>query len=87
LKTLGVISSILLPLFNIPMIVRIIRRRSSEDISLVWTVGIWLCIMGMLPDSLVSGDIVLKLLEILSAVFFSGVLVTVLYFHPVVRRR
>lgn len=69
------------------MIVRIIRRRSSEDISLVWTVGIWLCIMGMLPDSLVSGDIVLKLLEILSAVFFSGVLVTVLYFHPVVRRR
>ena len=87
MKDIGIVSSICLPLFNIPLILRIIQRRSSADISLVWTVGIWLCIMGMLPDSLVSGDIVLKTLEILSAIFFSAVFIVVVYYHPALRKK
>jgi hypothetical protein len=43
------VSAVLMPFFDIPLIARIIRRKSSEDISLVWTFGIWVCILGMLP--------------------------------------
>ncbi len=87
MTTLGIIAGFLLPLFNIPLIVRIIQRRSSADISLVWTIGVWLCIVGMLPGSLVSTDPMLKVLEVMSVIFFSGVLAAVLYFHPAVRKK
>jgi hypothetical protein len=56
IQTVGMISGIIMPFFNIPLIIRIIRRRSSEDISLVWVVGAWICVMGMLPQSLQSPD-------------------------------
>ena len=57
---LGMVSAVLMPFFDIPLIWRIVRRKSSEDISLVWTFGIWACILGMLPASLVSADPILK---------------------------
>jgi len=56
IQTVGMTSGIIMPFFNIPLIIRIIRRRSSEDISLVWVVGAWICVMGMLPQSLQSPD-------------------------------
>jgi hypothetical protein len=40
-QILGVVSGVLMPLFNIPLILRIARRRSSEDISVAWVVGVW----------------------------------------------
>jgi hypothetical protein len=75
-----------MPFFNIPLILRIIRRRSSADISLVWVIGAWVCVMGMLPQSLKSADLVLKVFGIVNGVFFTGVFVSVLHFHPAVRR-
>ena len=51
-QILGVVSGVLMPFFNIPLILRIARRRSSEDISVAWVVGVWLCIVGMVPASL-----------------------------------
>ena len=46
IKTPGVASGILMPFFNIPLIVRIIRRGSSDDISLVWAARVWICVIG-----------------------------------------
>jgi hypothetical protein len=83
----GLVSGILMPFFNIPLIARVIRRRSSADISIVWVVGCWVCVMGMLPSSVRSADVVLRFFGIVNAIFFSGVFVTVLYFHPSVRNR
>jgi len=85
IQTIGIISGIVMPFFNIPLILRIVRRRSSEDISLVWVVGAWICVMGMLPQSLQSPDLVLKLFGIVNGLFFTGVFVSVIYFHPAVK--
>ena len=72
---------IIMPLFNIPLILRIIRRRSSGDISLVWVIGVWSCVIAMLPSSLQSPDPVLLIFGIVNSLFFSAVFFTVLYFH------
>jgi uncharacterized protein with PQ loop repeat len=87
IQTLGMVSGIVMPFFNIPLIVRIIRRRSSEDISLVWVVGAWICVMGMLPSSLQSSDPVLLVFGIVNGLFFTGVFLSVLYFHPAIRKK
>lgn len=86
-QTLGVVSGVLMPFFNIPLILRIARRRSSEDISVAWVVGVWLCIVGMVPASLQSPDVVLYAFGIVNVVFFTGVLIAVLYFHPAIVKR
>lgn len=52
------VAAIALPLWNIPLIARIVRRRSSEDVSMYWAFGIWSCLLLMLPSGLVLGDIV-----------------------------
>jgi uncharacterized protein with PQ loop repeat len=80
MRTLGIISAVVMPFFNIPLMYRIVRRKSSRDISLVWTIGVWLCIVGMFPATLVSADPVLKAYGIVNTLFFSGVaLVVILY--------
>ena len=71
IQTVGLVSSIIMPFFNIPLIVRIIQRRSSEDISLVWVVGAWICVVGMLPSSLQSPDPVLIAFGILRNLHFA----------------
>lgn len=86
IKTVGMISAVLMPFFDIPLIVRIIQRRSSEDISLVWTFGIWICILGMLPSSLMSSDPILFWFAIVNTVLFTAVVVAVVWFHPACRR-
>jgi len=75
-----------MPLFDIPLIVRIIRRKSSEDISLIWVVGIELCILGMLPSSLLSLDPILRAFGIVNTILFTAVFLTVFYYHPALRR-
>ncbi len=85
-QAVGIASGILMPLFNLPLMLRVIRRRSSEDISLVWVVGVWICVMGLLPSSLQSPDPILFAFGVVNAVLFSGVFLSVLYFHPAVRK-
>ena len=87
IQTVGLVSSIIMPFFNIPLIVRIIQRRSSEDISLVWVVGAWICVVGMLPSSLQSPDPVLIAFGIVNGLFFTGVFLSVIYFHSTIRKQ
>jgi Cu/Ag efflux pump CusA len=86
IQVIGMLSGMLMPIFNIPLILRIVRRRSSGDISLVWVIGVWSCVIAMLPSSLHSPDPVLAVFGIVNAVFFSAVFFTVLYFHPALKR-
>ena len=87
IQTLGMVNGNIMPFFNIPLIVRIVRRRSSEDISLFWVVGAWICVMGMVPQSLQSPDPVLMMFGIVNGLFFTGVFVSVLFFHPAIRKK
>lgn len=80
-EQMALVASIILPLWNIPLIYRIIQRGSSQDVSLSWAIGVWICLVLMVPAGLISPDRVWKLYTIVNFAFFSGVVVTVLIFH------
>ena len=87
IKYLGMVSAVAMPFFDIPLIVRIVRRKSSEDISLVWVVGIYTCILGMLPSSLISIDPILVAFSIANTLLFTAVVIVVFMYHPIVRKK
>lgn len=80
-KVLGLVAGAAMPLFNIPLMVRIFRRRSCADISLAWLFGVWGCIVLMFPSTLISDDIVLRAFGWSNIVLFSCVVVVVMYFR------
>ena len=81
IKTIAFIAAIALPLFNIPLIVRVIKRRSSEDLSIPWAVGVWVCFILMAPESLRSSDIVWRVFSIANLVLFTIVMAVVLWYR------
>lgn len=81
IKPLGLIASVVLPLFNIPLMIRMFRRKSSEDLSLIWVTGVFLCIVGTMPAALTSPDIVFKVYQIINVIFFSGVVFLAFYYR------
>ena len=73
IRKVGMISAIALPFFNIPLIVRLWRRKSSKDFSLSWAVGVWVCIVLMTPQALRSSDEAFRAYGIVNILFFSVV--------------
>lgn len=86
IQYLGILASVALPFFNIPLILRMVRRRSSEDLSLVWVLGVFVCIVLMEPVALVSSDFVFKIFSIVNLLFFSVVTFFVLYYRWVKKK-
>ena len=80
-KPLGVAMALILPFFNLPLIMRMIERKSSADISLVWLYGVWICTILMSPSAITSHDIVFKTFNIMNIILFSGVVVTVIKYR------
>ena len=78
---MGLVGSVALPLFNIPLIMRIVHRKSSQDVSLSWVIGVWVCIVLMAPAGLGSTDIVWRTYTIINFFLFSAVVVTVLKYR------
>ena len=81
IKLTGCLAAVLMPLWNIPLIVRISRRKSSGDISLSWTLGVFACVLLMLPAGLASQDRTFAVFSILNVVLFSGVVIQVLRYR------
>ncbi len=74
------VAAIALPLFNIPLITKVIRRKSSADISLCWVLGVWGCILLMAPSGFLSEDVVWRTFNYFNVVMFTAVAaVTVRY--------
>jgi uncharacterized protein with PQ loop repeat len=80
-QTIGLIAAITLPLWNIPLILKIIKRKSSRDISLSWALGVWVCILLMAPSGFISVDIVWKTFNIVNVVLFTAVVVVVVKYR------
>ena len=80
-KIIALIAAIALPLFNIPLIVRIIRRRSSDDMSVSWALGVWICFLLMAPEAFRSPDIVWRAFNIANLVLFTIVTAAVLWYR------
>ncbi len=81
LAKIALISAVLLPFFNIPLIVKMIKRKSSTDLSLFWAFGVWVCLIGMFPQSLRSTEIIWKIFIILNLIFFSAVVFCAVIFR------
>ena len=77
IETMGLVASLVLPLWNIPLIIRIERRKSSRDMSLWWTFGVWICFLLMLPAGLQSVDRVFKVFSVFNIILFTAVVVQV----------
>ncbi len=81
IEQIGLVASVALPLWNIPLMVKIIRRKSSQDISLSWLWGIWICTVLMAPSGFASEDLVWKTFNIVNLIMFSGVVIVVLKYR------
>ncbi|MFH0732615.1 MAG: hypothetical protein V2A72_06830 [Candidatus Omnitrophota bacterium] len=81
LQKIALIAAIVLPLWNIPLIARVIKRKSSEDISLYWAWGVWVCFILMAPSALNSPDIVWRTFSMVNLVLFSVVMAVVMVYR------
>ena len=81
IEKMGVVSAAVLPLFNTPLILKIIRRKSSSDMSLTWAIGVWVCIVFMTPQALRTNDLTLKIFGISNLIFFSFVVFFILKYR------
>lgn len=77
----ALVGGIVLPLFNVPLIMKIAKRKSSADISMSWAIGVWTCIVLMTPQALRSPDISFRIYGYVNIVFFSAVVVYVLKYR------
>ena len=78
---LGLIAAVILPLWNIPLIVRISRRKSSRDVSVWWAFGVFGCLLVMLPAGLASVDAVFRTFSLVNVILFSLVVIQVLRYR------
>jgi uncharacterized protein with PQ loop repeat len=80
-EKIALIAAIILPLWNIPLIFRMIRRKSSADLSLYWVIGVWSCFVLMAPDALQSADLVWRTFNIVNIILFTVVVIVTLYYR------
>ena len=78
---IALVAAIILPFWNIPLILRIIKRKSSQDMSIYWAIGVWVCLALMAPSAFVSKDLVWRVFSIMNLILFSGVTLTVLAYR------
>jgi uncharacterized protein with PQ loop repeat len=83
---IGTVASFIMPFFNIPMIFRLLKRKRSDDISLTWVGGVWVCILLMTPKALRSADLAFRLFGISNIIFFSVMAALVFYYRLRVSR-
>ena len=81
IEIVGIVAGVTLPLFNIPLILRLVKRKSAEDFSISWAVGVWVCILLMTPQALRSQDLAFRAYGMVNIVFFSAVVFLVLKYH------
>lgn len=81
IEKVGLVAAVVLPLWNIPLIIKMVKRRSSRDISLPWALGVWVCILLMAPSGLRSEDMVWRAFNVTNIIFFTAVVVTVLKYR------
>ena len=63
-----------------PLMVRVIKRKSSQDISLVWIFGLWISSVLMAPSAFISGDKLAVGFNTMNVVMLTGVMaVTIKY--------
>ena len=81
MQVLGIIGGVVMPLFNIPLIMKLWKRKSSADLSVTWALGVWVCIIIMTPQALHSEDVAFRAFGIVNIIFFTVVTILVLKYR------
>ncbi len=81
IQILGLVGGIVLPLWNIPLIVRIAKRKSSVDVSLWWAFGVFVCMLIMLPSALITPDPIYKTYSFMNIFLFGALVTQIARFH------
>ena len=71
IQKIGTAACIVMPFFNIPMILHMMKRKSSKDVSISWVLGIWVCTVLMTPQALRSQDTAFRAFGAVNIFFFS----------------
>jgi uncharacterized protein with PQ loop repeat len=77
LKTISFWAAVILPLWDIPLMVRIIQRKSSQDISLGWAFGLWSSSVLMAPSAFIAGDKTAMGFNLVNVTMLTAVLIVV----------
>lgn len=77
LKTIGFWAGVILPLWDFSLISHVIKRKSSQDISLGWAFGLWLSSVLMAPSAFVARDKLAIGFNVVNVVMLTAVLVVV----------
>jgi len=86
METVGFWAATILPLWDIPLILRIVRRKSSQDISLAWAVGLWASSVLMAPSAFISGNKQAIGFDIVNVTMLTAVLIVVVKYREAPRR-
>lgn len=78
---IALVAAIILPLWNIPLMARIVKRKSSRDISIYWALGVWVCFLLMAPSAFNSADLVWRVFNIVNLSLFTLVVILVLAYR------
>lgn len=78
---IALIAAIILPFWNVPLIVRIVKRGTSRDISIYWAVGVWSCLLLMAPSGFMSNELPWRVFNIVNFILFTFVLIFVLIYR------
>ncbi|MBN1353661.1 MAG: hypothetical protein JW994_03200 [Candidatus Omnitrophica bacterium] len=81
MQNIAFLAAVILPLWNIPLMARIIKRKSSEDVSILWAVGVWTCFALMAPSAFFSPDRVWRAFSIVNFILFTAVVIVVLAYR------
>lgn len=81
IKDISFIAAVVLPFWNLPLILRVIKRRSSQDISIFWAAGVWICLLLMAPSGFVSQDMLWRVFSMINFISFTFVFGVVLIYR------
>ncbi len=80
-ETVGFWAAVALPFFDISLIMHVIKRKSSADISVMWAAGLWLSAVMMAPSAFVSGDRTAIGFNVVNVVMLTAVLAVVIKYR------
>jgi len=81
MQRIALVAALVLPFWNVPLIIRIVKRKSSADISIYWALGVWICFLLMAPQGFTSEDIVWRSFNIANLILFSLVVIAVVAYR------
>ena len=81
IEKIALVAAIVLPFWNIPLIVRIVKRKSSRDISMYWALGVWICFVLMAPSGFTTDDLVWRTFNIANLILFSFLELFLIFFN------